>query len=113
MTQSLFPKCPLCKSEFHYKQVDLELPFRCRVCDQWLRVTHSYWYAASGILASMIISGFVCFELGARGAYLVLYAPLLSIPVFFVVVFWRMHFAPPNLEASSPPPDTSVLGLNR
>jgi len=107
------PKCPLCKSEFHYRHVDLELPFRCPACDEWLRVAHSYWYAVSGVLAAMLISGFVCFELGARGASLVLYALFVSIPIFFFVVFWKMHFAPPKLEPSIPPLDTNVLGLNR
>jgi hypothetical protein len=67
----------------------------------------------SGVLAAMLISGFVCFELGARGASLVLYALFVSIPIFFFVVFWKMHFAPPKLEPSIPPLDTNVLGLNR
>ena len=112
MPQLRFPKCPLCKSEFHYKHVDLELPFRCPVCDQWLRVTHSYWYTASGIFGSLIMSGLICYEVGARGAYLALYAPFGAVPIFFGVVFWRIHFAPPRLRASNPP-GTSVLGLNR
>ena len=108
-----FPKCPLCKSEFHYKHVDLEMPFRCPVCDQWLRVAHSHWYAVSTLLATLLVSGFVCFELGARGASLFWSALFVSIPIFFFGVFWKMHFAPPKLIPSSTPLDTNVLGLNR
>jgi hypothetical protein len=106
------PKCPLCKSDFHYKHVDLAVPFRCPVCDQWLRAAHSYWYSASAILAAMIISGFICYGLGARGANLFLYAILLWLPVFFVVIGWKMHFAPPSLKPSSSPLDTKTLRLN-
>jgi hypothetical protein len=112
MPESRSPKCPLCKAEFHYKYVDLELPFRCPVCDQWLRLTHSYWYSASGIFGSLIVSGLICYGLGVRGAYLILYSPLAAIPVLFGVIFWRMHFAPPTLQSSSAP-GTSILGLNR
>src|SRR4029077_4500379 len=36
-----------------------------------------------------------------------------SIPIFFFVVFWKMHFAPPKLEPSTTPLDTNVLGLNQ
>jgi uncharacterized C2H2 Zn-finger protein len=108
-----FPKCPLCRSEFHYKHVDLESPFRCPTCDKWIRVAHSYWYAVSGLLTAMLISGFVCFELGARGAPLILYALFVWIPIFFLVVFWKMHFSPPKLKPSSPWPEDNGLGLNR
>jgi hypothetical protein len=61
----------------------------------------------------MIVSGLACYGFGARGANFALYSLLLWLPVFFVAVAWRMHFAPPKLEASSPPRDTDVLGLNR
>jgi hypothetical protein len=108
-----FPKCRLCKSNFHYKHVDLEMPFRCPLCGQWLRVAHSYWYKLSGALAAMVISGLTCFKVGSRGANLVLYTLLLTIPAMFIVVFWRMHFAPPTLEPSSPPLGTDILGLNK
>jgi hypothetical protein len=107
-----YPKCPLCNIEFHYKHVDLELPFRCPACDQWLRVAHGYWYVSSGVLAALVIAGIVCFGFGARGATLVFYAVFACAPILFVVVFWKMHFAPPHLEPSSPP-STDVLGLNR
>ena len=107
-----FPKCPLCKSDFHYKHVDLALPFRCPVCNQWLRVANSYWHSVSGMLAAMIVSGLVCYGFGARGANLALYALLLWLPVFFVVVGWKMHFAPPTLKPSGSPLDTNTLGLN-
>jgi len=106
------PKCPLCKAEFHYKHVDLAVPFRCPVCDQWLRVAHSHRYSVSGILAAMIISGFLCYGLGTRGTNLVLYSLFLWVPVFLLVVGWKMHFAPPTLEPSSSPMDTNTLGLN-
>ncbi len=51
------PKCPLCRAEFHYKHVDLAVPFRCPVCGQWLCVAHSYWYSVSGMATAMVVSG--------------------------------------------------------
>lgn len=113
MREPRFPKCPLCKSEFHYKHVDLTMPFRCPVCEEWIRVAHPNWYARKGLLVSIAIAGFACFEFGARGADLVLYTLLLTIPVAFLVVGWRMHFAPPTLAPSSPPSGTDILGISK
>lgn len=107
------PRCPLCKSDFHYRHLDLTMPFRCPVCEKWIRVANSRWYATSGMLVAVLITGFICFEFGARGPTLFLYTLVLWFPVFFLVVFWKMHFAPPRLKPSEQPPDSSVLGLNR
>jgi hypothetical protein len=82
-------------------------------CDEWIRVAHSYWYAVSGLLTAMLICGFVCVELGAGGAPLVLYALFVWVPIFFLMVFWKMHFLPPRLKRSSPWPDDNGLGLYR
>src|SRR6266496_3873984 len=56
--------------------------------------------------------GFVCYGLGARGTNLCFYALALWLPVFFVVVGWKMHYAPQALKPSSSPLDTNTLGLN-
>jgi hypothetical protein len=73
---------------------------------------HPRLYAGLGIAVALLISGFVCFEFGARGSDLVLASLLAWLPIFFLVVFWQMHFAPPKLEPCSPP-STDVFGLNR
>lgn len=102
------PKCPLCGSEFKIKHVDFTLPFRCPVCDRYLRVSPSYPRFQG--CAALLISGLLCLALGARGPTLVLVALLGWIPTFFIVVFWTRHFAPPKLKPC-PPPHAGTVGL--
>jgi hypothetical protein len=71
-------RCPLCGSDLHVKDVDIELPFRCAFCDKWLRAVHPRLYAGLGIAVALLISGFVCFEFGARGSNLLLASLLAS-----------------------------------
>ena len=92
--------------------MDIELPFRCPECDKWLRLEHPRLYTQSLLVATLCISGSLCFHFGARGEKLFWGTLLCSVPVFFMLVFWTRHFAPPKLKPSSPP-DTEVLGLNR
>lgn len=112
MKQPQSSKCPLCGSDVHAKDVDIELPFRCSVCDKWLRVVHSRLRASVGIVVALLISGLVCFEFGARGSYLLFASILAWLPILFLVVLWQMRFSPPKLESCAPP-STDVLDLNR
>jgi hypothetical protein len=48
-------------------------------------------------------------EYGARGTDLFLLGLLLLVPVWLLVIFWKMHFAPPDLA----PFGTDVLGINK
>lgn len=107
--QPRLPKCPSCGSEFERKFVAIDSPFRCPICDRYLYVSHSY--SRSQTLASLVISGFVCFLFGARGANLALASILAWLPIMFVVVFWTMHFAPPKLTPCRPP-NSGTLGLS-
>jgi hypothetical protein len=90
------PVCPLCGRAFEIKYVDFELPFRCPNCKHHLRVPPLYPRAWT--LVAFLASGTLWFALGARGFGLFCGALLTWIPVFFVLVLWTRHFAPPKLK---------------
>lgn len=100
MTTRRSPKCPLCGSEFNIKHVDYAMAFSCPSCERYLCVRRSYsrlWGCAA-----LLISFFLCFGLGARGPSLVLAALIAAIPIFFMVILWTAHFAPPMPRACVP-----------
>ncbi len=88
------PRCPLCGSEFEIKYVDVAEPFHA--------------------CAALLIAVFLSFAFGARGPTLFLASIFGWIPVFFIVVFWTQHFAPPKLKPCSPddPDYSGPLGLD-
>ena len=90
------PICPLCGRKFEIKYVDFELPFRCPHCKHHLRVPRIY-SSAWGLVA-LFTSGALWFALGAGGFWLLCGALLTWIPVFFVLLFWMRHFAPPKIK---------------
>lgn len=102
------PRCPLCESEFEIKYVEIGSPFRCPVCSEYLFVPRSY--SVFWIYAAFVISGLLCYGFGARGAHLFWCTGLTWIPVFFIVIFWSRHFAPPKPKPC-PPPHAGPLGL--
>src|SRR6266576_178825 len=101
---------PRCRSTFDINQVDFETPFRSPVCDEYIYVPRRYLIFSA--CRSLLISGTLCFALGARGTTLVLLTLLAWLPIGFVILFWTRHFAPPKLKPCSPP-HSEVLGLHR
>jgi len=103
------PRCPLCGSDFNINDVDFALPFRCPSCEAYLCVPR--YYSVFLGLRALLISGILCFLLGARGATLQWTTLLGWLPVLFVSMFWTRHFAPPKLKPGDAP-RTDILGLS-
>ena len=105
------PKCPLCGAKFDIKFVDRQTPFRCPACGEYLCVSHPRLYPVLSIYGALLISGLICFGLGARGEWLFWGTFLVAVPIFLLIVFWSMHFSPPKL-ARATSPYSGGLGLD-
>ena len=102
------PICPLCGSEFHINHVDVAEPFHCPVCDRYLCVSRLYPYFWGCV--ALLIAGLLSFAFGARGPTLLLASLCGWLPVYFLVVGWTRHFAPPKLKPCNPPDDSRYSG---
>jgi hypothetical protein len=104
------PICPLCHSTFDINDVDLQFPFRCPRCNEYLCLANPRAYHMISMWCALILAGLVSYALGIKGPYLVFGVCLGVIPVLAIIVFWTRYFLPPKLQACANP-HSGTLGL--
>jgi hypothetical protein len=103
------PKCPLCRSEFSVNEIRFDEPFRCPVCQRFLRVPR--WYNMLAALKALCISAIIAYIFGARGSNLLLFTVVAWLPAGFLQLFWVRHFSPPPMVTSTAPTPSGTLDL--
>jgi hypothetical protein len=92
-------RCPACKAEMKYSDIDIAQPFECRTCGSRLAVPKSYWKTVRKV--SVIPEAILCLSLMRINFYFILLFPLML--NFFIVVgfIFAKRFCPPTVFLSS------------
>jgi uncharacterized paraquat-inducible protein A len=92
-------RCPACKAEMRYSDIDIAQPFECRTCGSRLAVSRSYWKTVRKV--SVIPAAILCLPLMLISFYYILLFPLVL--SFFIIVgfIFAKRFWPPTVFLSS------------